>query len=304
MALIKQKKKIVAFRVIALILLILFGALLFSGGIFRPSDWSRPPLRPMPIESRIEFDFSEGLNSSILVGAGSNETLFVLSPGGIGTLPLIVSSTADENLNVSLSPHLDQNANLSGVRLSILPTNFELGPKQQTKSILTVTADKDAAAVLYRDPKVAMQTDPFYTYEKTVFVPSLLVANFTPSCVYLLSDQEFISPVASPTPEQASEINKLSIVPTINLMHGEKTMFLFGCPANESFILNASAPAGFRTEFSPTPLNIIFNWSSGGEMYALEVAADTDVSPGTYKVNFTGSLGSHQFEGSFYISAT
>jgi hypothetical protein len=301
MALSEQKKKTVTILVAISVLLILLGALFFFR-LFTPADRFRPNIGPLPIKSQVELNSSEGFNSSILVVAYSNDTLFVLPPGGTGTLPFSVSSTANETFNVSLHVSLGQNAQSYGVHFSVFPSNFTISPGQQTLSVLTVAADIDAPAAFY-SLGVGIQTDLEDTGEGAVTVPWLLVADFTPSCIYFLNKpQELNPPVGIPTPEYTPGIPKLSVVPTINLAPGEKTMFLFSCPAQENFSLNATAPAGLSAEFSPAPLDIIFSYTTERKMYALTVTADTNISSGIYKLNMKGSLGSNLFEGSFYVA--
>ena len=84
------------------------------------------------------------------------------------------------------------------------------------------------------------------------------------------------------------------------MVPGESATDLFGCYTQDPLSLNVTVPAGFSSEFSPKPLDTIFNAESG-KVYALTVTADKNLSSGTYQVNTTGSLGSYQFDASFNV---
>ena len=294
-----------------------------------------PAIIVIPVDSTVELNSSEGFNSSIMAAGAASSTLFVLPPGGNGSVPFLVySSGANETVNISLSVYLGSaEAESYGVQFSVSPSNFALSPGEQVTSVLNIAADQNAPLAFYM-PTVEIQTNSSYIIGGSVNVPALLVANSTPSCLFLVSEQEFIPPVViapstpsvgiinasasspplttitpiinasagSPLPAPSPPgISGLSVTPTINMVPGENATVIFGCLTQDNLSLNVTVPAGFSAEFSPNPLNIIFSYTSG-KMYALTVTADTNISSGTYEVNTTGSLGSYLFDASFYVA--
>ncbi len=357
----EQKKKIILAVVLASISVILLGgvSLLFFPAQQTPSastpsastlkaepfvgSTGAPAILVIPVESTVELNSSEGFNSSIVANLYSpSSPLFVLPPGGNGSVPFLVySSDANETVNVSLSVSLGVNTGSpeiasDGVQFSVSPSNFTLSPGEQVTSVLTITAEKDAPSAFYL-PTVGIQTNSTYIVGGLVNVPDLLVSNSTPSCLFLVNFEELIPPiviapstpnvgianasVSSPPPTTSTPIVNASIgssgpalssppgisglpfVPTINMVPGEKTAVIFGCYTQENLSLNVTVPAGFSSEFSPNPLDTIFSGASG-KMYALLVTADVNISAGTYEVNATGSIGSYLFDASFYIAVT
>jgi len=258
---------------------------------------------PIPVPCDVNLDSSEGFNSSIVVVANASSPLFVLPPGGTGTIPFSAYSDIEITFNVSLSVG-SLNENAFGTTFDIYPANFALKLGQRVSSVLTIKADKNAPSVFYL-PGINIDTDkneyPYYISGGWIELPALLVADFTPSCIYFVNGFEFEPPLVIPTP-QYTPIPKLSFVPTINLSRGEKTMFIFSCPVQEDLNINATAPVGFSAEFSPVPLDVAFSYTTERKMYALTVTADANVNPGTYIVIMKGTLESYVFEGSFYVA--
>ena len=157
-----------------------------------------------------------------------------------------------------------------------------------------------------------MQTNSGYLINNPIInLPALLVANFTPSCLFLEQAVSFpviipSSPPNSPTNASAGSTPYVTpgvpnvAVPTIDVVPGETATVIFGCLTQDNLSLNVTVPAGFSSEFSPNPLDIIFSFTSGN-MYALTITADTNISSGTYEINTTGSIGTYQFDASFYV---
>jgi hypothetical protein len=347
----EQKKKIILAMVLASVSIILLSGVSLS---FFPAQQTPsastpnaesapiggstgvPAILVIPVDSTVELNSSEGFNSSIMAAGAASSPLFVLPPGGNGSVPFLVySSGANETVNVSLSVYLGSAEAVSyGVQFSVSPSNFTLSPGEQVTSVLTIAAEEDAPAAFYL-PTVEIQTNSSYIIGGSVNVPALLVANSTPSCLFLVNEQEFISPVvivpstpsvgvvnasaSSPPPTTSTPIvnasigsptpapsfppgtSGLSVAPTINMVPGENATVIFGCLTHDSLSLNVTVPAGFSAEFSPNPMDIIFTYTSGN-MYALTVTAGTNISSGTYEVNATGSLGSYLFDASFYVA--
>lgn len=302
-----------------------------------------PAILLIPVESTVELNSSEGFNSSTVANLYSpSSPLFVLPPGGNGSVPFLVYlSDANETVNVSLSVSLSVNTDSpekesDGVTFSVSPSNFTLSPGQQVTSVLTITANNDAPSAFYL-PTVEMQTNSPYIVGGSIDVPDLLVSNSTPSCLFLVNSEEISPPVviapstpsggivnasvSAPPPTTTTPIMNASIgssgsalsappgisglpfAPTIDMVPGEEATVLFGCYTQGPLSLNVTAPAGFSSEFSPNPLDTIFNGGSGN-MYALTVTADPNLSSGTYEVDTTGSLGSYQFDASFAVTIT
>jgi hypothetical protein len=94
-----------------------------------------------PVLSNVELNASEGFTSSQLVEGPNISPLFVLPPGGNGTIPFTVYSSAQVPFNVSLSIYLGENVTTNGVQYSFSPTNFTVNPGQQATSRTTQTAD-------------------------------------------------------------------------------------------------------------------------------------------------------------------
>ncbi len=350
----EQKKKIILAIVLASVLVILMGGVSLT---FFPSQ--QTPTGPIPkaetapiggstggpaflaiqVEGTVELNSSQGFNSSIIAAGAESPPLFVLPPGGNGSVPFLVySSDVNETVNVSLSVNLglQQAESFYGVQFNVSPSNFTLNPGEQVTSVLNIAADQNAPSAFYL-PTVQIQTNSSYIVGGTVNVPPLLVANSTPSCLFLVYEQEFIPPIsigtfppsvgiinasagsapsttgtpivnasiASPplvsSPPGILGLTALPAAPTFTMVPGEKTTVLFGCLTQDNLSLNVTVPAGFSAEFSPNPTDIIFSYTSGN-IYALTVTAGANISSGTYEVNATGSLGSYSFDASFYVA--
>ena len=164
----EQKKKIILAIVLASVLVILLGGVSVtffpaqqtpSTSTAKPESitaiHSTPVLPQVPVQvySTVELNFSEGFNSSTIVNRvtvagspgeeytdiayGTTSPLFVLPPGGKGTVPFLVDSSSDKTLNVSLSILLGSSeTNLYGVQFSVTPSNFTLSPGEQVSRFL------------------------------------------------------------------------------------------------------------------------------------------------------------------------
>jgi hypothetical protein len=223
-------------------------------------------------------------------------TLLILQPGGNGTIPLTVYSPAQIPFNASLSVSLGES---SDIQYSFSPTSFTVNPGQQVSSVLTITVDKDAPSELYW-PGIDIQTNkqegPYFIDGVGGDMPTLLIANSTPSCIYLVTEGDFYTTFSpSPSPFYTGQGPESYFPPpTINLSPGENTTIIFACTTQDSFNLNATAPTGLSAEFSPTPLNITLSWSIG-KFYALTVTSSPNLNLGKYEVNTNATLGPYSF---------
>jgi hypothetical protein len=112
-----------------------------------------------PVSAKVELNTSEGFTSSQLVEGPNISPLFTLPPGGTGTIPFVVYSSAKVPFNASLSIYLGEaNETTYGVQYSFSPSNFTVNPGQNVTSVLTITADKDAPSAFYW-PTLAIQTN-------------------------------------------------------------------------------------------------------------------------------------------------
>jgi len=336
----EHKNKLILAIILASIAVILLGgvSLTFFPTQQKPASSAQTPTLPgpvggipqgapviieVPVSSTVQLDSAEGFNSSIVAAGASNSTLFVLPPGGTGSIPFLVSTTyTNETVNASLAVDLWSPPNAyESVQFNVSPSNITISPGEQAKEVLTITADENAPSAFYM-PYVDVQSNSSTILETQINMPDLLVANSTPSCFFLVNDQQIIQPnMAAPAPESppignasagivptiaspplssSTPIPSLSVVPTINMVPGETSTILYGCLTQNNLSLNVTAPAGFSTQFSPNPLTVILG-STSGKMYALTIIAGTNIGSGTYKVNATGSLSTYQFDASFSV---
>jgi len=335
----EHKKKLILAIVLASVFVILLGGVsltFFPTQQTPAASTAKPEPAPIglpqgglaiievPVSSTVELNSSEGFNSSILADGASNSTLFVLPPGGNGSVPFLVyTSYTNETVNAYLTVDLWSPPDASdSVQFNVSPSNLTLSPGEQVKSVLTVTADKDAPSALYM-PYVDVQTNSSNILETQINMPDLLVANSTPSCLFLVNEQQIIQPnIAAPAPSSSpignasagilppisspplsssTPIPSLSVVPTITIVPGETATVMYGCLTQDNLSLNLTAPAGFSTQFSPNPLDIILG-STTGKTYVLTITAASNLSSGTYEVNATGSLSTYQFDASFFVA--
>ena len=318
----KKKKTLfpIAIALIALVSVLAIIIFLANSPVTQRLPASTPAITP--VLSNVELNASEGFNSSQLVAGPNISPLLVLPPGGNGTIPFTVYSSAQVPFNVSLSIYLGQNVTTNGVQYSFSPANFTVNPGQQAASVLTITADKDAPSAFYT-PNVEIQTNeqesPYYIEGEGVDIPALLIGNSTPSCIYIVTEYD-VSPTPPPvslpssvpaptnasvtqpitTPPYAPQVPEPFPAPTVHLTSGESTTVIFACATQDPLSLNATVPTGFSAEFSPSPLDIIFSYTSGN-LYALTVTPSPNLSPGNYKVNAEATLGPFPFECSFQI---
>lgn len=275
-----------------------------------PNPLMPPPFAVTPILSNAELNESEGFNSSVLVSGETNSTMLVLAPGGEGTVPFTVSTSPGDNqsFDITLTVYLgSNNASTYGVQFSVSPASINLSPGQQVTCVLTVTADKSARPAFYM-PAIGMQpqiqgSDGFVAGAQT-FLPGFLVADYTPACMYLISEPEGSVQSAWGSNSSASSAQvPLPVQPTVNLAAGQTATVIFGCLTTDQLSLNATASPGLTAEFSPSPLNLTFSYCTG-KMYPLKITSDSNLSPGSYQLNFNGTLGSYAFCGAFKVAVS
>lgn len=350
----EQKKKIILAIALASILIILLGAvsLTFFPSKQAPASTAAksapmipgPATGPMtievPLSSTVEINSSIGFTSSLVAGAanlppilppdlntstltGETSPLLVLAPGGAGSVPFLVYSTnSNETVSVSLNVDLTSPPDVNTVAFSVSPSSFNISPGEKVQAVLTVTANQDTPAAFYQ-PYVDVQTNSSDVLETQISMPDLLVSSVTPTCLFLVNEQQILQGVVSaPAPSSlpvyntsvasppvtvspplspSTPVPSLLVVPTFNLTQGQTATVMYACVTQYSLSLNVTAPSGFTYEFSPNPTNVIFS-NTTAQMYALTVTADANVGSGTYEVNATGTLGSTQFNAPFYIS--
>ena len=324
------KKTRIAIALAALLLAILVLALLVFpniGSILFPSKLANREPYAMPMlwtaESNVELNQSQGFGFSQMVHGETSSPMVVLPPGGSGTIPFTLSSPVNVPFQVSLSMYLgSENATNAtpGVHFNIFPANFTVNPGQQVTSTLTITVDRDAPSA-YCSPVIAIETNRQdsapYVVGGPVNIPSLLIANQVPSCLYLVNEQLIPSDVLVMNTPTSGNATWPLFVPSpyllpnltpINLSPGQTTSVLFGCfttgpfpPTGQSSVveadplnMNVTAPDGLTAEFSSTPTNIV---SEGTEnIYSVTVMASPGLTPGAYQVKGQASLGSHLFD--------
>lgn len=264
-----------------------------SSPSLKPSTLTTPPpslnTGPAPdaFDIKVNFNASRGFNTSITEDVAS-APLFVLQPGSNGTLPFTVTSVINESVNVSMDVFLGSTeAKSYGVQFNISPENFTLNPGGQVQSVLTISADANAPATLYY-PIIEGQPNTSNYSGIGVSGPTLMIANFTPSCMYTSIQQTGTPPSG----------------PTLNAHAGQKIIIAFDLPnSSETLNLNVTLPSGFASDFSSTPLKATFYYGSAN-IYMLNVQVPQDTGPGTYEVYVTGTRGSFTFQRSFYLAIT
>jgi hypothetical protein len=320
----KRKKALISIGLTLIVLVSILGIIIFSPNSSGPNRFaSTPPI--IPVLANVELNASEGFSSSQLVEGPNISPLFVLPPGGNGSIPFTVYCSAQVPFNASLSIYLGEaNVNTNGVVYSFSPSNFTVYPGQNVTSVLTITADKDAPSAFY-SPTLEIQTNkqesPYYISGGAVAIPSLLIGNSVPSCLYIVTEYD-ITPTAPPmtlpsnvpvptnasvtypvkTPSNTPQVPDPFPEPTINMTPGETTTIIFACATQDALNLNAtSLPAGFSTAFLGSPLNIIYSGISGN-LWAYTVTAGPSITPGNYNVNVEATLGSYPFKCSLQIN--
>jgi hypothetical protein len=292
-----------------------------SQGPLRPTGPATGPITfiGIPLSSTVDVNVAEGFHSSILAMGTTSSLLFVLPQEENGSVPLLISSTKgiNETVSVSLSVYLPSgpsNVNggngsdiYSGVSFNVSPSNFVLSPGGQVKAFLNVTAGKNALTSFYLNPGVNAQTNSSSVLDINIPTPSILVSNFTPSCLVLVSSHE-PNPIYRDfsvfPPEPLPSTPDLLVIPTLNMSPGENTTVLYSCLAQDNLSLNATPPTGFSAQISPDGPNILFSNLVMGKTYAVTISAASNVGSGTYKVNVVGSLNSQQFDGSFHVAVS
>ncbi len=212
--------------------------------------------------------------------------MLVLPPGGNGTIPFTVSSDSNVTFNASLSFYFGaQGTQPSGVEFTLSSSNLTVNPGEETAVNLTVTADKEALAALYT-PTIDVQPFTPEGSEQIEYgsaaTPELLVANFTPACVFLLNEPLVNEPSNVPTELNASvgSVPSLELMPgiflanpTITLNRGGNSTLAYICFTQDKLTLNVTPPAGLTAQFSPVPVRVIAE-NSSWNMYTLTIIAD------------------------------
>lgn len=332
-----KKRKVILAVVALLLVAVALSVLVFPdihSYIFPKVSIENPMMTPMmwPVLSNVELNQSRGFGSSLMVAGENSSPMVVLPPGGSGTIPFTLSSPVNVSFTVSLSMYLgSENLTEKGVHFSISPANFTVNPGQQAASTLTITVDQDAPSAYY-SPTIAIQTnrqssatgEP-YVGGGPVGIPSLLIAKYVPSCLYLVNEQEIPSnvlvmntPSSGPAtwPMFVPSPYLLPKVPTIQLSPEQTTTVLFGCfsigsfnatgqlnaVASDPLRMNVTAPEGLTAEFLDNPADIF--WSGNANIYSVTVTATPSLASGTYQVNGQASLGSHLFDWSLTYSVS
>jgi hypothetical protein len=327
----EKKKKIVlaaiALLLVASVLTLLVFAEIHDFAFLPNSQTPTPPMTPMlwPVLSNVELNVSQGFGSSFMVAGENSSPMVVLPPGGGGTIPFTLSSPVNVSFTVSLSMYLgSENETANGVHFNISPANFTVNPGQQVTSTLTITVDQDAPQAYY-SPLIAIETnrqssatgDP-YVGGGPVAIPSLLISNYVPACLYIVNEQQIpTSNLVMNTPSPGEPATwplfvpapyQLPNVSTIHLSPGQTTTVFFGCFSIGSFnatgqlsvakpdqlTMNLTTSQGMTCQFSPTPMDIV--WGGTGSMYSVNVTASLSLVAGTYQVKGQASLGSHLFD--------
>jgi hypothetical protein len=305
-----SKRKRILFTVALLVLCssILATVIFFVHNPFLPGDASRPPPHGTPVItpvlSNVYLNSSTGFVSSLIVGATSSSVLYVLPPGGIGTIPFSVYSPASVPFVASFSTYLgSSNASDYGLRYSFLPPNFTVNPGEHLNAVVTITAGNPTKPVFYL-PSISIRTDkeqtPYYIGAGYVDTPALLVANKTPACIYFINAFELAPPVTFPSPDHTPGVYRL-ILPEINMTAGEEAQFIFCSNKQENLNINTTSPTGITAQFSQTPLDMILSYTDEREMQAINLKAQPNLNPGTYNVQLKGVVDQYEFIGTLKI---
>lgn len=303
----RWKRIFITVAILVLCSSILAMVILFVHNPFLPGDASRPPHgTPVvtPVLSDVYLNSSTGFISSLIVGATSNSVLYVLPPGGTGTIPFSVYSSASVPFVASFSTYLGSpNASDHGLRHSFSPPNFTVNPGEHVNAVATITAGNATKPVLYLS-SISIHTDkeqsPNYIGAGYVDTPALLIANKTPACIYFINAFELAPPVTFPSSDHTPGIYTL-VLPEINMTAGEETQFIFCSNKQENLSINTTSPTGITAQFSQTPLDMILSYTDEREMQAINLKAQPSVDHGTYNVQLSGAVGQYEFAGTLKI---
>ena len=195
----------------------------------------------------------------------------------------------------------------NGAVFTVSPSDFTISPGQQENVVLTITPSDNALTELF-SPEVVAHANSADVLETQMGVPQILVSNFTPACLSLLSSQEPSPPLTfnassggtgfGPVPSTPD----LSAVPTINLEPQRNATVLYTCLNVDNLSFNVTAPAGLSAEVDPNPMNIAVSNSAQDKMYSLTIVAQPGLSSGIHEVKVSGVLNGHIFNTSFYVA--
>lgn len=299
----EQKRKIILAIVLALISVFLLAGASYL--LFVPSqEAAESGTIPIPAPTwipdykiAVDVASSKGFNIAMLEDINREvRTLFVLPPGATGTMQVTVFSTGEKSKKISLSADLNgQGAESNGVRCTFFPATLELKAGEHAESTLKIEADKNASTAFY-DPMIRG-----YDGEGSIGEGGLplLVANFTPACMY----QVIIYPMGEPTPPgpSTSVPTPAPNKPSFELVSGGKIAILFYIiNVQKPLSLNVTTPAGFSSGLLPNPLDI--SAPAPDKMYLLTITASPNVPKDTYETKVTGTSGSYVFERSFDVA--
>ncbi len=300
----KRKRRLFAFVAVATALVILIaGFLVIHYRLLSEGPRGLPTITP--VLSNVYLNSSVGFNSTFMFTHSLLSTLYVLPPGGTGTIPFSVYSPANVPFNVSFSTYLDSpDAKDYGLRFSFSPSNLTVNPGEHNSSVLTATASREMPNVFYLG-SVGIETDkeqsPYFIGGGAVNIPALLIANATPACIYYINGFDLAPPITLPITVHPQGTYNLAIPLILNMSAGEETQFIFCNNIKEQLTLNTTAPAGITAQFSQAPTDIILSYTNEREMHALNLKVDPNTNPGTYNVQLKGIVGEYRFEGTLTI---
>ena len=340
---IEYKREIIFAVILAVVTIVAIGgASYYLTSISKPSP--TPTLAPTPAPTptsttspaippkvpSLPFEFESNLTSSVGFNVtrgdlmGFEAYLLVLSPGGSGSVPYVLTSYSGEDVNVSLSVKVDPvffqgaAATMEGIKLSFSPSTLILTAGEMRDVILEVEVEPNATTGLFIVDTCAVGES--FTYGAGGF--HLLVSSYVPSYTFWVYEARGEPPQPSPTPAPTPSPTATSAptptyfpseIPSIGLRIGGEVYVMFivetysgeqTMPIKVNISYNSgplgALPRGMSVEFLSDPLDVVSGVRD--RMFIMSLKTNSDAPEGTYKMFVTGSVGSLNFERTFYLT--
>jgi len=182
-----------------------------------PTSTTSPAIPPkvpsLPFEFESNLDSSVGFNVTRGDLMGFEASLLVLSPGGSGSIPYVLTSYSGEGINVSLSIEVNPvffqgaTATMEGIKLSFSPSTLTLKAGEMRDAIVTVEVEPDATTGLFI-------VDTYAVTERLTYGAGgfhLLISPYVPSYTFWIQEargletpQPYPTPAPTPSPTATS----------------------------------------------------------------------------------------------------
>jgi len=290
---------------------------------FTPSPAIPPKVPSLPFEFESNLASSVGFNVTKGDLMGEEASLLVLSPGGSGSVPYVLTSYSGEDVNVSLSikvnPVFFQGAaaTMEGIKLSFSLSTLILKAGEVRDVILAVEVEPNATTGLFIVDTYAITGS--LTYGAGGFF--LLISPYVPSYTFWVYEARGLetpepTPAPTPSPTATSAPTPTYIpgeTPSIRLRTGGEVYVMFvvetysgeqTMPIEVNISYNSSPPGtlppGMSVEFLSDPLDVVSGVRD--RIFITSLKANSDASEGTYRMFMKGSVGSLKFGREFYLT--